>query len=199
MTPTSDTPAPEDLSRRARDMIPVLRERAEAAEGQRRTPDATQDAFLDAGFYRILQPARWGGYEMSYTMSVDLAAELGRGCGSAAWIFTNLAQQAMINGMKGPRAQEEMWADTPDALCASAFPGRDAKITRVDGGFVVDGVWNYASGIDFADWVNLQLFLKPGDGPPEHRFAAVHKSDYEVIDDWFVTGLAATGSRSLRV
>ncbi len=199
MTPTSDTPAPEDLSRRARDMIPVLRERAEAAEGQRRTPDATQDAFLDAGFYRILQPARWGGYEMSYTMSVDLAAELGRGCGSAAWIFTNLAQQAMINGMKGPRAQEEMWADTPDALCASAFPGRDAKITRVDGGFVVDGVWNYASGIDFADWVNLQLFLKPDDGPPEHRFAAVHKSDYEVIDDWFVTGLAATGSRSLRV
>ncbi len=192
-------PSREQILQRARDMVPALRERAAAAENARRIPDETQDAFVEAGFYRIFQPKRYGGFEMDYTLTVDIAAELGRGCGSSAWVFTNVAQHGIINGMKDPRAQEEMWGDNPDTLCASAHPGKDAKITRVDDGFMVDGTWHFSSGIDFSDWVNIQLFLRPEDGPAEHRFAQVHKSDYEVIDDWFVTGMAATGSRSLKM
>ena len=41
-------------------------------------------AFVDAGLYRIFVPKHWGGYEMDYTTSIDIAAELGRGCGSSA-------------------------------------------------------------------------------------------------------------------
>lgn len=199
-TPSSSTiPTREDLLQRARDLIPVLRERAHQAEIDHRVPDATQQAFRDAGFYRIFVPKRWGGYEMDYTTSIDIAAELGRGCGSSAWIFTNLTQQSLVNGLKDPRSQEELWADDPDAVVSSAFAAPDATIRRVDGGFVVDGVWRFSSGIDFAAGVNVQLFLRPDDGPAEHRFALVPKSDYEIIDDWFVSGLAATGSRSLKL
>lgn len=193
------TPSREELLQRARDMVPVLRERAAQAEKDRRISDETQAAMVEAGFYRIFQPKAFGGFEMDYTTTVDIAAELGRGCGSSAWVFTNLAQHGIINGVKDRRAQEEMWGDNPDTLCASAHPGRDGKATPVDGGYVVDGVWHFSSGIDFADWVNLQLMLRPEDGPAEHRFAQVHKSDYEVIDDWFVSGMSATGSRSLRL
>ena len=198
--PSSTTiPTREELLQRARDMVPVLRERAHQAEIDRRIPDATQQAFLDAGFYRIFLPKRWGGFEMDYTTRIDIAAELGRGCGSSAWVFTNLAQQTLVDGMKDPRSQKELWGDNPDAVVSSAFAARDATIQRVEGGFEVDGVWNFSSGIDFASAVNIQLFLRPNDGPAEHRFALVYKSDYEIIDDWFVTGLAATGSRSLRL
>ena len=111
----------------------------------------------------------------------------------------HLAQQPLGDGRKAPRSQEERWGDDPDAVVSSAFAARDATIRRVDGGFVVDGIWCFSSGIDFAAAVNIQLFLRPDDGPAEHRFALVYKSDYEVIDDWFVTGLAATGSRSLKL
>lgn len=182
-----------------RAMVPALGERAARAERDRAIPAETHRAFLEAGLYRIFQPARYGGYEMDLTMMVDVAAELGRGCGSSSWIFTNLAMQAWINGMKDPRAQEELWADDRDAQVASSFPGKDAKVRQVDGGIVVSGTWHYASGVDFAEWNNLQIFLKPEDGPAEHRFAMVHRSDYEVVDDWFMTGLTATGSRSIVV
>ena len=101
-------PSREDLLQRARELVPVLRERAHQAELDRRVADATQQALVDAGLYHIFLPERWGGYEMDYTTSVDIAAELGRGCGSSAWIFTNLAQQSLVNGMKDPRAQEEL-------------------------------------------------------------------------------------------
>ena len=189
----------DELLDRARDLIPVLRERALETERDRAVPAATHQAFIDAGFYRVFQPARYGGYEMDLAMMIDVAAELGRGCGSSAWIFTNLAMQSWILGMMDPETQEAVWADTPEALCASSFPGKDASIEMVDGGIVVCGTWHYASGVDFADWNNLQVFLKPPDGPPEHRFALVHRSDYEVVDDWFVTGLTGTGSRSIRL
>ena len=102
---SSSHPTREELLQRARDMVPVLRERAHQAEIDRRIPDVTQQAFHDAGFYRIFLPKRWGGFEMDYTTSIDIAAELGRGCGSSAWVFTNLAQQTLVDGMKDPRSQ----------------------------------------------------------------------------------------------
>ncbi len=187
------------LVRAAAEMVPRLRQLAGPAEKARRMPDETHLAFVEAGFYRIFQPARFGGFEMDYSTLVDIAAELGRGCASSAWVFTNLAQPGIINGMKHPRAQEELWADDAETFCATAHPGRNSTVTPVDGGIVVDGVWHAASGIDFADWVNLQIFLRPENNAAEHRFAMLPKSDYQVIDDWFVTGMSATGSRSVKM
>jgi 3-hydroxy-9,10-secoandrosta-1,3,5(10)-triene-9,17-dione monooxygenase len=192
-------PGRDELIRLASDMVPMLRERAAKAEADRRMPDETQQAFVDAGLYRIFIPKRWGGYEMDFTTIIDISAELGRGCGSSAWVFTNVAQHGLINGMKGAKCQEELWADNPDSLCASSHPGPDAEIKRLPDGFEVSGTWHFSSGIDFADWVNIQLFLRPDDAPWEHRFALVPKSDYEIIDDWFMTGMSATGSRSMKI
>jgi 3-hydroxy-9,10-secoandrosta-1,3,5(10)-triene-9,17-dione monooxygenase len=189
----------QELIGRARDMFPVLRERAPEAERNRRVPDETQQAFVEAGFYRIFQPRRYGGYEMDFQVMLDICSELGRGCGSSSWVYSNVTGQSWINGMKDEQAQDDVWADNSDALIASAFPGKGASVKAVDGGWVADGQWSFSSGIDFVDWVNLQLFVKQEAGPPQHFFAIVPRSDYEIVDDWFANGLAATGSRSLRV
>jgi len=186
-----------ELIRRAQELVPVLRGRAEDTEKNRGIPAETHAEFQEAGFYRIFQPETFGGLEMDIGLMVDLAAELGRGCGSSAWVFTNIAVHGLVNGMKDPKAQEELWSNDPRTVIASAHPSKNAHVEVVDGGLLVDGVWNYSSGVDFADWVNLQIFHFPQDGPAEHRFALVPKSEYEVIDDWFVTGLTGTGSRSI--
>jgi 3-hydroxy-9,10-secoandrosta-1,3,5(10)-triene-9,17-dione monooxygenase len=73
------------------------------------------------------------------------------------------------------------------------------RVRRVDGGLLVDGTFNFASGVLVADWNNLQIFLPQESGPPEHYFALVPKSDYEIVDDWFVTGLAGTASQSIKM
>lgn len=187
----------EDLIARAREMVPALRERAEAAEADRRIPDETHQALLDAGLYRMFQPKRFGGFEMDFALMVDVGAEIGRGCGSSAWNLTNMAVQSWMAGMHYPETQEEVWGDNQSALIASAFPGPGSNIKQVDGGLVVNGAWNFASGVDFADWINLQIFLPQDGKPPVHYMALVPKSDYDVVDDWFVTGLAGTGSRSI--
>ena len=66
-TETQSIPVPEpgltqdEIVQRARDMIPVLRERQEECERIGRLPDETSRDFVEAGFYRILQPRRFGG------------------------------------------------------------------------------------------------------------------------------------------
>ncbi len=51
-----------DFVRRARELAPVLTERVAEADALRRIPDATIADFQEAGFFRMLQPSRWGGH-----------------------------------------------------------------------------------------------------------------------------------------
>jgi 3-hydroxy-9,10-secoandrosta-1,3,5(10)-triene-9,17-dione monooxygenase len=190
-------PTRDDLLERARGLIPALRARALQTERDRVIPPDTHRAFQEAGFYKLFRPARLGGYEMSIAMLVEVAGELGRGCGSSAWIFTNLAVQNWIVGMHHPRAQDDVWGSNPDALCASSFPTQGGSGRYVDGGIVLNGLWSFASGIDFVDWENLQVFIPKEGGPPDHRFVLVPKQDFTIKDDWFVNGLCGTGSKSI--
>jgi len=187
----------EEILERARAMVPALRERALRAEQARTIPVETHRAFEAAGFYRLFQPARYGGYEMPIGMMIEVAAELGRGCGSSAWVFTNLAVQNWEIGMALPAAQEDVWGQNRGALAASSFPVKGGNGRRVDGGLLLNGVWSFASGIDFADWENLQVFLPNDNAPPSHHLVLVPKADYTIEDDWFVTGLSGTGSKSV--
>jgi len=190
-------PTREEILERARAMVPTLRKRALEADRNRGIPVETHQAFAAAGFYKLFQPARHGGYEMPLGMMVEVAGELGRGCGSSAWIFSNLAVQSWIIGMHQPAAQDDVWGPNPDALAASSFPLKGGTGRRVDGGLMLNGGWSFASGIDFADWENLQVFIPKEQGPPDHRFVLVPKQDFTIEDDWFVTGLSGTASKSI--
>ena len=185
----------------ARSMVPTLLSRARKAEEDRAVPRQTFDEFTDKGFFRIHQPERFGGKAWDISMMVRLGAELGQGCGSSCWIFSNLAVQNWILGMNNPEAQEDVWGENPAALIASSFPAKGGKVERADGGLVANGLWSFASGVDFADWNNMQVFVPPerSEGSSEHRFALVPKSDYRVVDDWYSPGLAGTGSRTIRL
>lgn len=196
-TGANDADTQTALVDRAKSLIEPFRARAPEAEKNRRLHRETHEEMRDAGFYRVQMPARYGGFEMSHRGMLDISAEIGRACGSAAWIFSNIAAQNGIVSMACRELQDEVWGDDHDVCTASSFPVKGGKVRRVDGGFVADGVWSFASGVDFADWNNMQIFVPVEGGPPEHRMALVPKSDYTVIDDWFSPGLAATGSRSI--
>lgn len=190
----------QELIERARRLVPALRERAPHAEELRRLPDTTQQDLIHSGLYRIYLPRAYGGYELDYQLQVDIAAELGRGCGSTAWVWSIVASHSWVHGMMDPRAQDEVWSADPDALIASAFPAAGAAVTPTGDGYLLDGTWSFASGIDVCDWVHLNLLVPASEwGPAHHRFALVATADCAPVDDWYAAGLRGTGSRSLRV
>ncbi len=184
---------------RARALIPTLRERAAETEALRRLPDATHRDFVDNDLYRLHQPRRYGGFEMDYQLQIDVAAEIGRGCGSSAWVQSILGSHSWVHGMLGQEAQDEVWGKDPHALIASASPTRESTTQRVSDGFVVEGVWSFSSGIDHCQWTHLNLFVPEAGKPPHHYFGTVPAADYDIVDDWHAAGMRGTGSKSIRL
>ena len=71
-----------ELLASAKGLVPALRERAEECERSRVVAEQTIREYLDAGLYRVTQPARYGGLEMGYDVLCEMGMELSRGCGS---------------------------------------------------------------------------------------------------------------------
>lgn len=185
------------LVEKARSFIEPFRARAEEAEKNGRLHRETHEAMRGAGFYRLQMPARYGGFEMNHRGMLDISVELGRACGSAAWIFSNIAAQNGIVAMASREVQDEVWGDDRDACAASSFPAKGGRVRKVAGGLVADGIWSFASGVDWADWNNMQVFVPRDGGPPQHHMALVPRSDYTIVRDWVSPGLVATGSHSI--
>ena len=57
-------PSADELYKKAKKLQPALLKRADQTAELRRLPDETIQDFKDLGFFKILQPIRWGGYEM---------------------------------------------------------------------------------------------------------------------------------------
>ena len=189
----------EELVASARGLTEPFRARAQEAEKNRRISRENHEAMLDAGLYRVQMPERYGGFEMSHRTMLDISVELGRGCGSSSWTFSNIAAQNGIVSMASRQAQDDVWADDRSVCTASSFPAKGGKVEKVDGGIVANGIWSFASGVDWADWNNMQVFVPREEGGVAHHMALVPKSDYKVIDDWFSPGMAGTGSRSIEL
>ena len=190
--------AREEWIERARDMVPRLKARAAGVELSRRMAEETHREFVESGLYKVMGPSRFGWPESEYALLVDVAAELGRGCGSTSWVWAQLAGHDPIVGMFPPKGQDEMWKDDPAAVASSAFPNSGAKTRKVAGGIVLDGTWGFSSGCDFASWNMFLCFIpRDGGGPPVNVFAIAPRKDYEIEDDWFPVGLAGTGSKKL--
>ncbi len=193
------TTAEAALIAKVRELAPTLRERAGEAERLRRLPDETDAAFRRAGFYRILQPARYGGIEARYGLQTMLGAEAARGCASSGWALTITASHSWILGMFPQQAQDEFWQPDPQRTLASSFFAVQPSLVPQGGGIRLSGRWRFSSNVDHCDGI-LLLAMMPGlDGPPRQTFAFLHREQYEIEDTWNVVGLAATGSNDVVV
>ena len=169
------SPLPEQLVARAEAMIPKLRQRAEQADRDRRLASETVEDLRQAGFFRILQPERSGGYGMRPSVLWEVTRHLGRGCGSTAFVVSLLGLHAWIVGMFAGRAQDEVFANGTDAIVPNLSIGarRSNQTANADAGYVVSGAWGYASGVDLAEWVIAAINVPNGEDGGEERLALI--------------------------
>ena len=192
-------PTIAELATRAEAMLPVLKERAARAETEGRVPQETIDKFTEAGFFRVFVPKRYGGFELDYGLTqVELCNQIGRACGSSAWVQSVVACHAWILGMMPETTQEAVWNTGPDTLVTTAVSPSTGKIRRVDGGYVLNGRWQFSSGCDSAEWI---LVSGPLEGEKARApWCLVNKRDFKIDhDSWHPMGLAGTGSKDVDV
>jgi len=179
---------------RAAELVPALRERAGMTETLRQIPQETLDDYHASGILRAAQPTRFGGFDIDYPVVLDIAAELGRGCGSSAWCYGIWAAHNWVAGMFPEKAQKEYWLESSDVLSSTSVDPSRAHVTSVKGGYQLSGRWSFSSGCDAAAWAILGAV-----GPDGLIWLMLPRSDYAIIDNWFVSGLRGTGSKDIEV
>src|SRR3954469_1685257 len=127
---------PSEIIARAEAMRPTLLELQAETEERTFYSEDTHRAFTQAGFYRILQPRRFGGYEFDMPTYFRVVIEIARGCPSTGWcLCLGGAHVLQVASMYGEQAQRELFAPDGHFVCASfGFPVAVAE--PKDGGYV---------------------------------------------------------------
>ncbi len=198
MTIQPDTTTFDDLIARAEQLVPTLRKRAAETERQRMLSSETMKDLFDAELLRLYQPRRFGGYEADWGAQTRIGRIISRGCASTSWIVSVIGSHAAYVGRMSPKAQEDVWGDSQDVLIATGSVPGGVTIRRVDGGFVLSGQWRFLSGVDHASWALTRGFPEgEGDGP--QYYFLYPRADFTIEDDWYVSGMRGTGSKSIRL
>jgi alkylation response protein AidB-like acyl-CoA dehydrogenase len=197
--PEAATITRAELVRRARDMISTLRERAAACEAARRFLPETFGDFTRAGFFRICQPKRFGGFEMGMETLQEVLVEVGRGCVSSAWALGILTGHAWWAAQFPEGGQEEIYGDDGVALLPTGIFGAGGRAKRVEGGYELSGRWSYQSGVDVANWYGCGALVESESSPPAGISCIVPRSEGVIEDDWHTMGMRGTGSKSVLV
>jgi len=190
--------------RQARELVPVLKERSRE---QWKHPMLFKETIADlqaCGFFQMLQPKRWGGGETTPIESFEVTAVLAEGDPSVAWVLGVVGIHAFHLAFFDDRAQEEVWGQDTTTLISSPYaPG---KARRVPGGFILNGRWGFSSGGDHCAWTFLGANIE---GEENTRLATsasmaqytflLPRADYEIVPNWQVHGLRATGSNDVVV
>ena len=182
-----------------RELLPVLRDRAQEAEDGRVVPADSIKALTETGFFRLLQPAAFGGLEADPLTFYTAARLIASACGSTGWVASILGVHPWHLGLFTPQAQQEVWG-TDQATRISSSYAPTGKAVKADGGHQVSGRWSFSSGCDHATWVLLGQIVTDADNRPiDFRTFLLPHAEYVIEDVWDTVGLRGTGSNDIVV
>ena len=185
------------LLARARNLRPLLAGAAAETDAGRRLPDAVVDAVRQAGLCRLMVPRRFGGYETSVRTYIEVLAEIGRGCGSTAWVASLINVCGWLTALFPERAQQDVWGSDPDAWVAGSL-NPIGQTTAVEGGWRVTGRWPWASGCLHAQWAACGINMKDASGQIVNvGLSLMPMTELSIDDTWHMAGMKGTGSNTI--
>lgn len=211
-TPTGRTPVltapeaglgPDTIVARARALTASVRDQQDEAERLGHHVPALEEKFVAAGFYRMLQPRLFGGFEFDLVTFWKAMMAISEGDPGTGWGLTLGAHHALVVGSHFcEEGQREIFGPTGDFRCPHR-PAPRGKATPTEGGYVVSGTWDYCSGVAYAThFMGNALVDTDHDGPPTNLAVVIPIDKVRVLDDWgdgLTLGMNSSGSNSVEV
>jgi 3-hydroxy-9,10-secoandrosta-1,3,5(10)-triene-9,17-dione monooxygenase len=184
----------KEMLARAEALRPALIERQEETERLARYPEATHRDFLDAGFYRLLTPRRYGGFELALPDFLRVMIEIARGCPSTGWsLCLPIGHTLLLASLYPEEVQDALLGEH---FIAASFGAPVGEAVPAEGGWRLTGTWPYASGIAWSTHFMGQTTV-PGEEKP--MLFVAPRSSWTMLDDWGDSlGLKGSASQSVR-
>jgi 3-hydroxy-9,10-secoandrosta-1,3,5(10)-triene-9,17-dione monooxygenase len=190
----------KEMVARAVALRPELRARQAETERAGRLSDDMNRKFVEAGFYRAVQPRIFGGYEFSVPDFMRVMMEVGRGCAESGWVLALTAGHAHLFAGFPPQGQIEVYGKDGE-FRAPGVPQPTARAVPVPGGYRLTGGWDYMSGCDIATHIigGAAIIDPATDKMTRIDLVVVDFADYTIVDNWSVFGMQGTGSKRVEV
>lgn len=184
---------------RATRLAPRLAERATETVQARKMLPENVSLLQEAGLFRILQPARWGGDEASLHRHLDVVETVASACGATGWCLGVMHAHSWLIGLFEESAQRDVYGPDPDARISAVLAPR-GKARRTADGYVLSGFWPFCSGCHHAQWLIFGATVTDDSGRAVDEAVFLLPGEQAAIqDDWYTGGLAGTGSNSVVV
>ena len=184
----------DEIMSRVAAISPTLAKHARECDAARKLIEESMATMVAAGMFRIPQPSRVGGFELSLLTLADAVTALSEACPSSGWVLMVMGAHHWCMGSFPEAAQDEVFGDGRDGLVAGTLSSQGVA-RKVDEGFRVDGRWQFCSGVDHSDWVILGCADPATHAPIVH--VVVPRAELELDDTWHVMGLQGTGSKDI--
>jgi 3-hydroxy-9,10-secoandrosta-1,3,5(10)-triene-9,17-dione monooxygenase len=99
-------------------------------------------------------------------------------------------------GLLPAKVGDELWGEDNTQLVSSSY-APFGTVAKVEGGYKLNGEWLTSSGCDHAAGGAFVGGRVEENGELVFRSFWIQRSDFNIVDDWFVVGLAGTGSKKL--
>lgn len=190
------------IAREVLDYVPTMRAKAVEAERQRALDAEVSQRLTDLGVFELGVPEQYGGFVAGARDLVEVMSAVGHGDGSAGWLTTTATNNNMLALIFPDEVLDEVFrADVqptgPRLIAASLFARQVGEARAVDGGWMVKGKWGFGSGCRTATWAIVGADFEHADGRPGRGLVLIPRAAYEILDDWQVSGMAATSSNSV--
>src|SRR3954452_20586167 len=180
-----------ELVERARQLLPLLNEYADANDETGRLAEPVTEALHEGGFFGMWVPQSVGGSELMPLDSLKVIDELTYGDPSVGWVHM-AASLAIGTGAAflGDEAVSQLFGGERFPVIAGQGT-RPGKLVATDGGHMLSGDWNFASGLLHSGYIHTAA-LDEANG--DLRICVLPVEQATVIENWDVLGLRGTGS-----
>ena len=192
---------PQDLVQTAENLAPEILANLDRIDADCQLPAALADRMAAHRLFSLYAPHELGGPQLDPLTAFRVVEIISRADGSAGWCVFNGSAVTSAIARLSPAAAREIFGDPPNILgSGSARP--EGTATECDGGYRINGRWNYLSGIDHSTalFLNCRLLDAAGhprlndDGSPATRVAVVPVRAGVVLNTWTTLGMRGTAS-----
>lgn len=155
------------------------------------------DLMKETQITRILLPKEYGGPQVDLKSFSKIVRTVSQYNISAGWLAYLYPLHNIIPAYLPKETRDEIV--NSEGLICDVFAAV-GKAEKVDGGYVVSGTWNFASGVNYSEWIGLGVSIEvEGKEKPQVCMPVFHRSQVEIVKNWDTFGLRGSGSNQVKV
>lgn len=194
---TNDVITAKELLEAAKRVGQLAEKEAHEAEVNATISQNVIDLLQKTQITRIMLPKEYGGPQVSLKTFSNIVREVSYFNISAGWLTYLYPLHNIIPAYLPKQTRDEIVRS--EGLICDVFAAV-GKAEKVDGGYLVNGTWNFASGVNYSEWIGLGVVAEVDEkDTPQIVMSVFHRSQVEIIENWDTFGLRGSGSNQVRV